>query len=94
MTPIRKVVCAAIRADDGDILVGIRHYSTDMHKQIDARHDGDKFKHRHDQDQGFVDQWGVYMTRKEAMVVARDAEQQINFKRNIDKLLLYSEGLY
>ena len=40
----RRVVCAAIRAADGDVLLGIRHYSPDMHRQISARHDGAKFE--------------------------------------------------
>lgn len=71
----RRVVCAAIRASEGSVLLGIRHYSADMHAQIAARRDGEKFKHRHDEDQGFVDQHGVYMTREEAYQVALAAGQ-------------------
>ena len=56
----RRVVCAAIRAADGEVLLGIRHYSRDMHRQIEARKDGEKFLHRHDEDQGFVDQRGIF----------------------------------
>lgn len=63
---MRKVICAAIRAADGELLLGIRHYSRDMHNQIRHRVDGGKFEHRLDEDQGFVDQYGVYMTREEA----------------------------
>lgn len=85
----RRVVCAAIRADDGEILVGIRHYSTDMLRQIHARSDGEKFYHRQDQDQGFVDQYGEYMTRSEAMTVALAAGQV-----NQDTGELCSEDLY
>ena len=94
---MRRVVCAAIRASDGDVLLGVRHYSLDMHKQIDARHDGNKFKHRHDPDQGFVDQYGVYMTREEAYQVAEESEQ-IKYPdacgAGLDGKKLYSEGLY
>lgn len=56
----RRVVCAAIRASDGSLLLGIRHYSRDMHEQIDRRYlsDGWKFCNRLDEDQGFVDQHG------------------------------------
>ena len=93
----RRVVCAAIRAADGSILLGIRHYSRDMHEQIAARHDGAKFTHRHDPDQGFVDQHGVYMTREEAYGVAASADQ-IKYPfacgRGLDGPKLYSEGLY
>ena len=93
----RRVVCAAIRSDDGDVLIGIRHYSRDMHAQIEARHDGAKFKHRHDDDQGFVDQHGVYMTREEAYKVAESAQQLFDISacgKGLDGPKLYSEGLY
>lgn len=93
----RRVVCAAIRAADQSVLLGIRHYSADMHAQIDARRDGEKFKHRNDQDQGFVDQWGKYMTRDEAYQVAQAAGQVLHPNacgNELDGPKLYSEGLY
>lgn len=95
--PQRRVVCAAIRAADGSLLLGIRHYSRDMHEQINYRRDGPMFKHRHDEDQGFVDQYGVYMSREEAYQVALAAGQ---IKRplacgyGLNGPKLYSEGLY
>lgn len=93
----RRVVCAALIAKDGDVLLGIRHYSPDMHRQIAARHDGHKFKYLHDEHQGFVDQWGVYMSRKEAYAVAKEAKQTV-FEdccgKGLDGMKLYSEGLY
>lgn len=94
---MRRVVCAAIRADDGDVLLGVRHYSTDMHAQIHARRDGPKFCHRHDPDQGFVDQRGVYMTREEAYQVAKLSGQLWRpeaCRDGLDGPKLYSEGLY
>lgn len=97
----RRVVCAAIRAADGTLLLGIRHYSMDMHAQIDARHDGEKFLHRHDEDQGFVDQHGVYMDRFEAFIVAERARQIVDLSAcgtGVSGMAiaakLYSEGLY
>lgn len=90
----RRVVCAAIRAEDGDVLLGVRHYSTDMHAQIHARRDGAKFCHRSGTDQGFVDQHGQYMTRAEAYVVAGDARQINDPDACHGKPLLYSEALY
>lgn len=94
---MRRVVCAAIRAANGSLLLGIRHYSEDMHRQIDARSDGARFKHRHDEDQGFVDQHGVYMSREEAWIVAKAADQVTNpeaCRLGLDGMKLYSEGLY
>ena len=93
----RRVVCAAIRAGDGDLLLGIRHYSPDMHKQIARRHDGAKFKNRLDEDQGFADQKGVWMSRSEAYEVAVSAGQLWRPEacgRGLDGPKLYSEGLY
>lgn len=88
----RRIVCAALRAGDGDVLIGIRHYSADMHEQMSARSDGGKFFHRGGKDQGFVDQFGVYMDRREAFAVAMKAGQIINM--NACTYELYSEGLY
>lgn len=97
-TVSRRVVCAAIRAADGSLLLGIRHYSADMHAQIEARRDGEKFKHRMDEDQGFVDQHGVWMSRHEAYCVALREKQIVNphaIGRRLDVgTVLYSEGLY
>ena len=93
----RRAVCAAIRAADGSLLLGIRHYSPDMHAQIDARRDGAKFMHRMDEDQGFVDQHGVFMSREEAYEVAHWAGQISDRKacgNGLNGPKLYSEGLY
>lgn len=94
---MRRVVCAAIRASDGGVLLGIRHYSADMHTQINARMDRLKFLHRHDEDQGFVDQHGVFMSREEAYLVAETANQILHPEHcgeGLDGKKLYSEGLY
>ena len=90
---VRRVVCAAIRADDGDVLVGVRHYSHDMHAQIHARTDGAKFCHRSGDDQGFVDQRGEYMTRRQAWHVA-EAAGQVRRAGHDGEGVLYSEDLY
>lgn len=100
----RRVVCAAIRAEDGELLLGIRHYSADMHRQIAQRADGQKFCNRLDEDQGFVDQHGEFMGREEAYWVAMRADQIVHPERCGKGLRLddwgqeiprlYSEGLY
>ncbi len=89
----RRIVCAAIRAADGDLLIGIRHYSADMVLQMHARKDGDKFQHRRGDDQGFVDQSGHYLTRKAAFAIATRAGQIIHPEACRGNEL-YSEGLY
>ena len=88
-----RIVCAAIRANNGSIITGIRHYSSDMISQICARKDGEKFKHRHGDDQGFVDQRGNYYTRAEAWVIA-EKQGQIVHKLIGQEGTLYSENLY
>ena len=88
-----RIVCAAIRAEDNSVLVGIRHYSGDMYSQISARKDGEKFTNRSGDDQGFVDQKGKYYTRKEAWIIAKENEQIIRIV-NAQKEVLYSEHLY
>ena len=90
-------MCAAIRADDGELVLGIRHYSEDMHRQIEHRLDGWKFLHRLDDNQGFVDQHGVYMDRREAFLVAEAAGQIVypeGCGSGLEGKRLYSEGLY
>jgi len=93
--PTRRIVCAALRAADGTLLIGIRHYSADMHAQIKARPDGYKFYHRNGLDQGFVDQYGAYMDRSEAYQVALAAGQIIDFEAcDVTRQRLHSEGVY
>lgn len=90
-------MCAAIRSEDGKLLLGIRHYSADMHRQIESRMDRHKFVRRLGEDQGFVDQHGVYMSREEAYKVAFAAGQILYPDRcgnGLDGPKLYSEGLY
>lgn len=97
MTKQRRVVCAAIRAADGDLLLGIRHYSADMHAQIQWRSDGWKFQHLMDEAQGFVDQHGVWLSREEAYQVAQAAGQIVYPDAcgvGLEGPKLYSEGLY
>ena len=90
---VRRVVCAAIRANDGDVLIGVRHYSPDMYAQMHARSDGVKFCSRSGDDQGFVDQRGEYMTRRQAWNVA-EAAGQVRRAGHDGEGVLYSEDLY
>lgn len=83
----RQVVCAANRF--GDIIVlGVRHFCPLMNKQLDAY--GLKGSEKHEQ--GFVDQWGNFMTRKEALLVLQTNGRFIRDEDFMDEL--YSENLY
>jgi hypothetical protein len=69
----KRVVCAAIRAADGSLLL--------------------------DEDQGFVDQWGRWMSRAEAYIVAMREGQILHDRNGVGQRwdvgpVLYSEGLY
>lgn len=95
----RVVVCAAIR--QGELIIcGARHFDTVIRgviKTMGIKHTGFE--------QGFIDQLGVFMTRKEAWVVADKAGQihrptglETEYKprpANVgDEAELFSENLY
>lgn len=83
----RRVVCAANRFSDGTIILGARHWDELMREhamQIGRMQCG--------AEQGFIDQWRVFMTRKEAWSVAVEANQIIRDVGCSGEL--YSENLY
>lgn len=102
--PIRKVVCAANKVyhevfEDGWLIIPAnRHHSPLMNKLYDAldcsRRTGSIKLDLQKTEQGFIDQWGDFMTREEAYKVAKLAGQYIDPDRNCSDTILYSEGLY
>lgn len=81
----RRVVCAANRNPQGDLVIGPRHHDPVMREQIktdialrtmvcDTVEDVVKAMWR-GSEQGFIDQWGTFMTREEAWEVATAAGQ-------------------
>lgn len=94
----RFVVCAACRY--GDLIVcGARHYDMVMHSQLRQMRE-DKlfdFEAAGQAEQGFIDQFGVFMNREEAFEVAK-AAGQLNVRRlktpHPDSTELFSEDLY
>ena len=82
------VVCAANRLASGLIVCGARHHDAVMNAQIKASgesHIGET--------QGFIDQFGNFMTRSEALQVALRSGQRK--KRCVgDSEQLFSENLY
>lgn len=87
------VVCAARLYPSGALCIGPRHGSEVMRKQALAMCDK---KDAHMQVEGFIDQWGRFMTRTEAWKIAEKAGQ-IRFRcggDDADGGTLYSENLY
>ena len=90
----RRVVCAANISIYGVVLVGARHWDTWMHKQADAQGISGV---EGCQEQGFIDQYGNYLTRAEAWKVAKRQNQIIHLcggQTLIDDGILWSENLY
>lgn len=94
--PGRMVVCAAISfaTDQGRvIIVGPRHFDAAMQKQMSHHTEapsGTYCTH----EQGFIDQWGVFMTREEALIVAYHAGQLGRRPKGHPISKLFSEDLY
>lgn len=88
---MRRVVCAANRDASGRVIVGVRHWDDFMHTQADSQPWGVG-----DHDQGFIDQFGAFMSRTEAWKVAEAAGQIIRRVGGdaVDGGTLYSENLY
>lgn len=86
---MRRVVCAANRSENGDIVLGARHHDKLMNEAIrSAGLQGTKWE------QGFIDQWGEFMSREEAWKVAELAGQILRRVGGDSKGVLYSENLY
>lgn len=64
----RQIVCAANKYPCGTIALGVRHFCPLMRQNIKAL--GLK-PSQVDMVQGFVDQWGNFMVRKEALSVMK-----------------------
>lgn len=91
------VVCAACRnSKSGMIVTGARHFDPIMRDTINAMIGDMTDRHTYwmkygwsDADQGFIDQWGHFLTREEAAEIAYENGQ------TKDRLpVLFSEDLY
>lgn len=95
----RRIVCAANRFElkEGGTLIipGARHYSKDMAAVLDQVRDKLVKDHVHGEDQGFIDQWGNYFTREEAVIIAEHSGQLNRWrKKGGPTNELFSEDLY
>jgi len=86
----RRVVCAALRRTDGLRVCGARHFDDVMRDQVKLNGGTVDWIGA---TQGFIDQRGVFMTREEALEVAK-AAGQIRRRCGGDEKRLYSENLY
>ena len=87
----RRVVCAAVKGGD-IIVVGPRHFDDTMHMMI-SRFRKLTQREMFQGEQGFIDQWGKFMSREEALAVAI-AAGQLRGEKNQPTHLLFSEDLY
>lgn len=85
----RHVVCAACQWEDGLIVTGVRHFCPIMRAQIARMDPKPQTKH----EQGFVDQWGNFMSRDEALTVVKMNKQPLRHPHD-EWETLYSENLY
>ncbi len=87
----QRIVCAAnkfIGIDRTHIVLGARHYDTLMRQMVQLLPKG-----CYEKEQGFIDQFGNFLTREEAFVVATKANQIIR-RVGGDDGKLFSENLY
>lgn len=85
----KRIVCAACRWPDGHIILGIRHFSPDMH--LSAALQG--YSPKDCREQGFVDQYGEYYNRQDAFKIALKNGQYRPYEP-YNFGTLYSEDLY
>lgn len=86
----QRVVCAANRDASGRIVLGARHFDAVMMEQIKRSPDANAWRNA---EQGFIDQFGKFLTREEARIVA-EKQGQILEECGGNGIDLYSENLY
>lgn len=88
-----KIVCAANRY--GELIVlGTRHGAPSMYYLLDLVGDDAITAYcQDDREQGFIDQYGVFRSRKEAMEICKKNGTELS-DRGGSNTLLFSEHLY
>lgn len=87
----RVVVCAANRSLTGKIVCGARHWDSAMRSMTVV--DKNLPPEWRGAEQGFIDQYGQFLTREEAYIIAEKAGQ-IKYGPAHSEGTLYSEDLY
>ncbi len=88
----QRVVCSAIKnVKTGELILGVRHYDEITGRQIEA-FDPDLLEWGNEHtEQGFVDNFGNFLTRTEAYAVALKQNQILRDHQRVDEL--YSEHI-
>jgi hypothetical protein len=95
----RVVVCASVRFGDL-ILSGARHFDSVMRTQLKVIGSGDSHaglklaRTLGKKEQGFVDQYGNFINRTDALFIVLKNGQKFDPERNGSETELFSEGLY
>ncbi len=84
------IVCAALRLSSGRVICGPRHFDPIMRTQIANDTESPAWKFA---EQGFVDQYGNFFTRAEALKIAI-VNGQRRKRCGGDRNELFSENLY
>ncbi len=99
----QRVVCAANKLSDGTVILGVRHWDDFMHQALDSilknqpegtDEEVNELLLIQGHQQGFIDQFGNFLTRKEAWVIAKENGQVIHQGPGYSGPELYSENLY
>ena len=91
--PTRVVVCAANRYGL-NIFTGVRHFCPVMVVNMKYA-DIPWLRKEYGEEQGFIDQFGVFMSREEALEVAKEAGQINRWRtKTHPEHLLFSEDIY
>lgn len=92
----RVIVTAANRHTESKVVVvGARHFSPAMMSQIQSMNLPEISGGRSCWEQGFIDQWDNFITRREAMTICVANGQRVDLKRNGgDDSILFSDGLH
>jgi hypothetical protein len=90
----QRIVCAAMRKDD-IVIVGARHYDKVMRATIELISAVDnQWAYSSLVVQGFIDQYGTFLDRSQAFIVAERQNQIRRLCGSESSQKLYSENLY
>ena len=94
---MRRIACAANRSKglgkNSYIVLGVRHFDDHMRKLIKEKWGEECLKNKYFE-QGFVDNKGEFLNRKQAFKIAKKAGQIIKKTGGEDSKELFSEDLY
>lgn len=90
------IVCAANRMPDGTMFIGARHWDELMCAQADryVKLNGLEDHEVGEAEQGFMDQWGHFLTRRAAWFIAEQNGQILHRGPGYNGPDLFSENLY